>query len=332
MTTKFADLKAKAHEEGAKAWRYGVATCPYASSDLAQAWYAGWNEAQEWAVTENRIPAEDGVYADITDTVYHSDRHSLSSSGAKTILEPGGPAVLRWAPAKTSAAFDYGHAAHELVLGKGSGIAVVDAKDWRTKDAKAAQDAAHDAGKTPMLRKDYDRAVALADAVKSHPLGEVLFAEGVAEQSIWAHDELSGARIRCRPDWWVSSTFIDLKTATDPGRFDRAIEDYSYHLSAAYYLHVARSIGVQVDSFILIAVGKTSPFLVDVCELSSKDLSIGQELTRAAIDLFAHCQRADTWPGLPAELRTATLPDRIRYRADDAIQRAANAITEGTRA
>jgi len=277
------------------------------------------------------IPEQDGIYTGLRDTLYHSDTNSLSSTGAKTINEPGGPAKLRYAPRKESKAYDYGTVAHLLILGAGASLSVVDAKDWRTKDAREARDAAYAAGKTPILKAVFQRAQELAGAVHTHPLAGFLFSEGVAEQSIWAHDLTTGARIRCRPDWHRNTAFIDLKTTADAGQFDKSIESYSYHLSAAFYLHTARSAGIDVDNFFFVAVDKDPPYLIDVCELAPADLDIGRDLSRAAIDLFAHCQAADAWPGLPEILRVARLPEWSRHKADRAINRATSLI-EGARA
>ncbi|MCR8897268.1 PD-(D/E)XK nuclease-like domain-containing protein [Gordonia sp. GONU] len=276
------------------------------------------------------VPAEDGIYAGLSDELYHSDRDSLSSTGAKTILEPGGPAKLRYALRKESKAYDYGHVAHLLILGEGASLSVIDAKDWKTKAAQEARKAAYDTGKVPILKHVFRQAQDLAGAVHSHPLAGYLFSEGVAEQSIWAHDPTTGARIRCRPDWFRGTTFVDLKTTADAGHFDKSIESYSYHQSAAHYLHTAECADIDVDLFVFVAVEKDPPYLIDVCELSAKDLGTGRDLTRAAINLFAHCQRTDTWPGLPERLRVAQLPEWSRHKADRAINRATTLIEGAT--
>lgn len=276
------------------------------------------------------IPTDDGIYDGIDENTYHSDRDSLSSTGAKTILEPGGPAKLRYAPRKDSKAFDYGTVAHLLILGAGASLAVVDAKDWRTKDAREARDSAYADGKTPILKHEFQRAQDLAGAVHTHPLAGFLFSEGIAERSIWAHDPATGARIRCRPDWHRGTAFVDLKTTLDAGQFDKSIESYRYHQSAAHYLYTAACAGIDVDMFVFVAVEKEPPYLIDVCELSPADLDTGRDLTRAAIDLFAHCQRTDTWPGLLEILRVAQLPEWSRHKADRAIHRATTLIEGAT--
>jgi hypothetical protein len=92
---------------------------------------------------------EPGVYEDISDTDYHGDKDSLSSSGAKALLPPSCPAIFKqWRdhgrPPKKE--YDFGHAAHRYVLGKGSEIVLVDADSWRTNKAKDAKDAAYAEG------------------------------------------------------------------------------------------------------------------------------------------------------------------------------------------
>ena len=64
-----------------------------------------------------------GIYPDISDLDYHAD-DALSSTGAKALIEC--PAIYREQrdnpPVKD--AFDFGHVAHRLLLGKGSEVAV----------------------------------------------------------------------------------------------------------------------------------------------------------------------------------------------------------------
>ncbi|UCZ89036.1 PD-(D/E)XK nuclease-like domain-containing protein [Gordonia sp. WA4-43] len=271
-------------------------------------------------------PDADGMYADVPEAVYHGDPGSLSSSQARTILKPGGPALLKYAPRKEKKEWDYGHVAHELILGKGQGIAVVDAPDWRTKAAKEQADTARSAGQVPILRKDFDRAEKLRDAVLAHPLAAVLFESGTPEQSIYAHDEETGVRLRCRPDWHTGTTFVDLKTTRDAARFEKSIAEYGYHQQEAFYRDVAERAGIEIGAFFFVAVEAEAPYLTTIVELTPADVDLGRRLNRAAIDLYAHCHRTDTWPGLPEQVRTVTLPDWARANADAAVDRAHNTI------
>lgn len=150
-----------------------------------------------------------GVYDGLPESVYHRDPvagGSLSSSGARKLLAPSCPALFRHEqlhgqPHKP--AFDFGRAAHEEVLGTGGGIEVVDAADWRTADAKKARDAAYEAGKTPLLPKDYKVVQAMAEQLKRHPIAGRLFQPGTGkpEQSLFWKDPATGVICRARLDW-----------------------------------------------------------------------------------------------------------------------------------
>lgn len=324
--TTFAELAAKARAAGAQAWANGDSHCPYASADLAAEWTAGWDAAQQRALGHRtEIPTEDGIYTDITDELYHSDRGSLSSSGARTILAEGGPAKFRHAPRVEKKEYDYGHVCHALILGEGSTIVIVDADDWRTKAAKEIREVARADGKVAVLRKTYQQGEALAQAAKTHALGEVLFAEGAPEQSVYWHDDRTGARLRCRPDWMTAGgrpIQVDVKTTKSaaPRDFEKSCADYGYHQQQALYVDGLAAHGIETD-FLFFAVESTYPYLCSVVELPSEAVSIGRSLNRAAIDLYAQCMERDDWPGITPIIHRISLPPRAVQSAEATINR-----------
>ena len=78
-----------------------------------------------------------GIY-DMPAETYHADpvpAGSLSSTGARRILPPGCPALFRYEQQNGTGhrpEFDFGTAAHKLVLGVGPKLKRINAKDWRT--------------------------------------------------------------------------------------------------------------------------------------------------------------------------------------------------------
>lgn len=323
--TKFSDLVAKAHARGFADWGAGVWDSPYSSAELRAAWIDGWNQAQAKALGQRvEPPTEDGIYGDIPDTVYHADPHSLSSSGARALLKPGGPAKFKYSPRVEKAEYDFGHVAHALILGEGSAIEVIDADSWRTKDAKAARNAARAEGKVPVLTATYQAGEQLAQAAKTHPLGELLFAEGTPEQSVYWHDEQTGARLRCRPDWMTSAGgfIVDVKTTKSaaPQDFAKSIADYGYHQQEAFYVDGLAAQGIEAD-FIFFAVEVTYPYLCSVVKLPADAVTLGRSLNRAAIDLYADCMQHDHWPGYPEVIHRVALPDWAYRAADITLQR-----------
>lgn len=266
------------------------------------------------------VPPNDGVYGRIPDTVYHADRGSLSSSGGRKLLAPSCPAIY-WAeqqdPPNPKPQYDFGHAAHKMVLGEGAQLVKVDAENWRTGDAQKARNKAWAEGKAPLLKKDIDQAQRMAGRVFSHPIaGKLLDADGTAELSGWWHDDDTGVRLRFRPDWLLERPgsrmiCVDYKTAVSasPDHFARSAADYGYHQQAAWYLDGLREVEVSDDAaFVFVVQSKTAPFLVSVVQLDAEAIQLGRDRNRAAIDIYAKCLADGQWPGYGDGIHSVSLP------------------------
>ncbi|MFH1499743.1 MAG: PD-(D/E)XK nuclease-like domain-containing protein, partial [Verrucomicrobiota bacterium] len=158
-----------------------------------------------------------GVYDNLPAAEYHSDPchvPSLSASIASTLLSRSPRhAWLKhprlnpnWQP-EERAAFDIGKAAHALLLEGETVVEVIDAKDWRTNDAKDKRAEAYAASKVPLLAAQWAEVKAMVDAVRPQldqfQEPEVRAAlrpeNGKSERTmIWREGE---AWCRIRPDW-----------------------------------------------------------------------------------------------------------------------------------
>lgn len=268
------------------------------------------------------IPDDDGIYSGISDTDYHADRGSLSSSGARKLLPPSCPALFRHAmdnPQESSAAFDIGKAAHAVILDEGAQIVRVLAADWRTKEAKQQRDEAYAEGKIPLLAPDHEAVMSMATAVHTHPLAAALLDEGQAELSGYWHDADTGTRLRFRPDWLTELASgriacVDLKTSqsASPQEFSSSAAKWGYALQREWYCDGLRALEIAEDPiFLFILVDKNPPHLVSVIELDDDAIAYGRRKMRRAIDVYAKCQAADDWPGFPQIVHTVGLPRYI---------------------
>lgn len=274
--------------------------------------------------TAELVITEPGIYDGIPEDVYHGDpvpAGSLSSSGARKLLTTC-PAIFDYERRNGAAprrVFDFGHAAHELVLGVGAGIAVIDAGDYRTNAAKEARDTARAAGKTPLLAAEYATVEAMAAALRSHPLASALLrrGRGLPEQSMFWQDEQTGVWRRARADWLpaarVSGRTIvtDYKTAAtaDPREFGRAAASHGYHQQAAWYSDGLMALrGDPAVAFVFIVQEKTAPYVVTVVELDADAIATGRALNRKAIDLYARCESTGRWPGYTDDVALISLP------------------------
>lgn len=272
--------------------------------------------------------ADTECIVDIPEHEYHR-RPELSSTEARRILDsPARYWYRRHAGEEHKDTFDFGHALHALVLGVGREVEVIEADDWRTKDARTAKEAAYAAGRTPMLAKDWARAQEMAGAVHDHPVAASLLdpTRGAVEQSAFWTDPETGVRCRCRfdkiPPLDTPGRFIitDFKTAAaaDVRQFGRSAADYGYACQAAWYLDAVRVLlGRHDAAFIFVVTEKNPPYLTNVIELDAYAITIGREKNRRARELFAECSASGVWPGFGTDVQLAALPRWYEVQHED---------------
>ena len=264
-----------------------------------------------------------GVY-DMPEDAYHADPvmgGSLSSTGARKLLPPSSPALFRhWLDhgQEPRREFDLGHAAHAEVLGVGAPVEVLKFKDRRAAGYKAAEKAARDGGAVPILEHEHRAVLAMAAAVRAHPIAGRLLAPdaGPAEQVLVWPDVESGVWCRARLDKQTRLAdgrlcIVDLKTTAcaEPGAVGRSVDSYGYYLQDAFYSAGAAAVGLDdAPAFLFVFVEKTPPHPVTVVQLDSEAREWGQVLTRKACDVYRQCTETGVWPGYTDQIETVSLP------------------------
>jgi hypothetical protein len=275
---------------------------------------------------------------DIPETLYHADglapSPSLSSSVAKVMIDRtprhGHAAHPRLNPnfeREEKTAFDLGSAFHKLVLEKGAEIVIVDAKDWRTDNAKAQRAAAYEDDKTPLLRDQYNRAVEMVRAVKA----QVKYREelalamngGVAERVLIWEEETAHGPIWCRAmlDWIPhgGSVLVDWKSTgigagpDDWGR--RTIWDMGCDIQDVFYRRGVRKVLGREFEAVLFAVAENSdPFAMMCHRVSPAALAMAERKVQWAINTWGMCIHAGKWPGYPTATAWQDPPPWIEGR------------------
>jgi hypothetical protein len=268
-------------------------------------------------------PAPHGFIHDLDEQEYHTHQGSLSVSGAKVLLKA--PALFKWQqdhPVQKDV-FDFGSAAHKMVLGVGADLAVYSgATDWRSKEARAFRDEARTNGDTPLLEVDYERVQAMAAALKDHRLAMQLLSNGQPEVSAFAIDEPTGVLRRGRFDYLGPNVIVDYKSAisADPrdiaGRYG-AIKKFGYDLQADWYLRLARDLGHPAQAFALIFQMKEPPYLVTVATIREDDLWEARDRNQRALEIFRDCTQSGIWPGfLPDDTAAVVSLDQQTYEEE----------------
>jgi PDDEXK-like domain of unknown function (DUF3799) len=258
---------------------------------------------------------------------------ALSASGAKVLVQPGGPARFhheRTHPRPPTDAFDLGHLVHGAVLGVGPEVLVVDAPDWRTAAAKKLRDEARAAGRIACLTSDARQVEEMAGAVRAHPIASRLLHpdSGEPEVSLFYRDPEHGVDRRARIDWLRRPDdtgrliVVDLKTAASasPAEFARAAARYGYAQQAAFYRDLVVGLGLGRSApFVFVVVEKEPPYLVSVVQFDEAAMQAGEALNRKAMRLFRDCTESGSWPGLTeAEVATISLPPWTLMEAQEA--------------
>ena len=258
------------------------------------------------------------IVLDLDEEDYHADP-ALSASGAKRLIQTC-PAIFHWErthgrPEKR--AFDFGHAAHGLVLGIGQPVAVVDADSWRTKAAQEQQKDAYDAGRVPLLTAEWEQVQAMAEALRKDPLAALVLdpERGVAEQSYFWTDERWGVQRRARLDWRTDVggriCAVDYKTSVtaDPRQIPKRVADFGYHMQDAFYRDAMVAAGLDDDpAFLFVFQEKTPPYLVTVVELDDDAVRAGRARNDRALEVFRDCTEAGIWPGYSDQIELISLP------------------------
>jgi hypothetical protein len=264
---------------------------------------------------------------ELTDEEYFGPALSsttLSSTGARLLLAPGGPARFRHqadaGTVETRREFDLGHAVHTLVLGAGPEPVRVSAEKWLSNAVKEQVAILRAEGKVPLRPSDYDAAAAMAAAVRKHPIAAKLLTAGEPEKTLIWRDPATGVLCRSKVDWLRPDGIVDLKTTESaaPDALSKAALNYGYAIQAPFYLRGFRLLEldrtVQREPFFVhIAVEKTAPYLVHVNQLTERAMAWGDRQVSQALEIYRDCTAAGEWPGYPTdEITDIDLPGWVR--------------------
>lgn len=271
---------------------------------------------------------KEGIYA-MPAAEYHADpcdAPSLSASVA-TILCQQSPAHAYAAHPKLGAVageekaeFDLGSSAHALILeGSADNVVVIEFDNYRTNAAKDLRDAARDAGRWPVLAKDWAQVQMVAARIRQqldlHTDGPALFTAGQSERVlIWREPDFGNLWCRARLDWLSDDQgrIDDLKTTlngtANPETWTRALFGMGADIQAAFYLRGLSALA-DIDATFRFAVAELfAPYEVSVISLGPAALQSAEKKVRYALETWQRCLKTGEWPGYPRRTCYAELP------------------------
>jgi len=160
------------------------------------------------------------------------------------------------------------------------------------------------AGKTRVSAEQYEMALRMGEAVRSHPIaGPVVSGGGKAEVTVTWRDGASGLECKGRIDWQpADAVIVDLKTAREIGTRQFASAAWSmgyFHQLAFYRRGVALGLGCSRDAVTtrIVAVENTAPFDVVVFDPDGDSLGAADDEIDALLAKVAQAERTGQWPG-----------------------------------
>ena len=276
-----------------------------------------------------------GIYSDIGEADYHCDPcpdPSLSHSIAKLLLQrsplhahASHPRLGGNTGYDSNTAMDDGSIIHKLMLGRGADIVEVDAPDWRTNAAKAARDAAWEAGKLPVLAGRMEGlmtcAKAALDQIKAHPDLAAFSAPGIAEAVLAWREGATWCRamVDYLPDD-PSLPVFDIKTtalAAAPESWERRLV-HEYATQAAFYRRGLKALGRKKPGPLLFVVIEVKPpYGLSVMTPAPSLLAYAEAEVERALETWTECMADDVWPGYPAFTAHVELPGYLAMKAEE---------------
>jgi PDDEXK-like domain of unknown function (DUF3799) len=269
-----------------------------------------------------------GIHYDMTSATYLGDpcpTPSLSNSIAQILLAQSPRHAFcahpklnpHYGGESSSGRLDLGSVAHKLLLGKGRGIKIIDAENFRTKAAQSERDLARAAGLLPILATDYERALAMVEIARSSiamckEVGRTFFAANARMESvvIWREGDCWA---RAMLDCTDIGTVLDYKSCTNasPDYVVPHLYRMGYHIQRSWYLRGLDRIdpdGAGRRRFIFIFQEIDEPHAVTFFELDGAGATMGDRYCDQATRLWQECMRQNQWPAYDPLIHRAEMP------------------------
>jgi len=155
----------------------------------------------------------------------------------------------------------------------------------------------------------YEAAQAISTAARADAKAAPYLSGGLSELTVlWTLEKAPlagvdpGYRFDCkgRLDFVAEvGAIVDLKTcqSAEPEAFLRSCIDYAYREQAAFYQDGYFAATGKRLPYVIVAVEKAAPHVVQVFRMSERALARGRERYQGFLDTLAFCKRHNKWPG-----------------------------------
>lgn len=283
-------------------------------------------------------PPDPGVYRDVPMSRYHEWDAASNSQLSRLMKSPAHLRAYREDEYDESPAMRLGRVIHKAVLEpaefedgyvvlgqceatKGDGERCTNSASILTEQGQFCGVQGHADGEPDeetevISESDRRTALNIRQSIQETTAAKsVLSGEGDVEVcAVWEDDE-TGVMCKARADRITSDlpggALVDLKTTRDASidSFHKDLFNYSYYLQANFYLRGFRSLGYDIEHFLIVAVEKEPPYAVGPpYRLFDHESDLINGLVDQLLDTYGRCVRTDEWPGYPDHVEDIGLP------------------------
>lgn len=196
-------------------------------------------------------------------------------------------------------------------------------KGKNLKEYKALAD--ENPGKIVMNRAESELVRGMSEEILANERIVKLLSGGRSEVTAFATCPKTGLMLKARVDFFdpVQKYILDFKTCenakpSDVGdggvvirKFEKNAAGYSYHVQAAFYMHVFKLLGYPIENYIIIAQEKKAPYQVQDYFYTLPAIEKGEELFSGKLEQIAAQVKSDTFPGYSDRCEPLSIPDYL---------------------
>lgn len=225
-----------------------------------------------------------------------------------------------------TAAMIAGTVLHRMILGRGETVQVIEADNYRTKDAREERDACFARGVIPILAHEFAELRTCADAalaqLRDDPEAATFFAPGRSEATaiarigpVWTRcmiDRLPDAE--GAPLWDLKTTIMSAR----PEDWERPLAKRHATQAAFYRLVAGLALKRPVGEMRFIVVERAPPYAVSIVALGETMEEAAMAEVRKGIEEWARCITLGRWPGYGQGVHRIEAPVHMLMKAEEA--------------
>lgn len=157
--------------------------------------------------------------------------------------------------------------------------------------------------KTIITEEQYNKAIEMIDESKKHEIVANLLHNAKFEKSIFWTDKDTGIQFKVRPDIWLGSMVVDLKTCSlDNVKYynNHALQN-GYYLQAAMIFEAFSTLNIPMQVFINLVFEKEAPYVPISYLLSDECINYGKEQFNIFKNRLHECLQTNIWNAYPIQ-------------------------------